>query len=168
MKKVAEVVQKIIECLKKVHSIPYLTRIATSLQTYYNVVSCMDLVRLFLFPLWTKFRGGGIEMALSVCPDICLCRFVPAHNFSLLWRHWLTIVGTWVYHHEMMCCVHSWSRYVFNVWPQCQIYRVFDMSLCLASNFFLPWHWLTIIGSWVYLHERMCRVQLWSWYKADL
>ena len=60
-----------IECLKKAHSLPNLIRIATSLQTYYNVVSCMDLVRLFLYPLPEK-KLGYIEIALSVCPDVCL------------------------------------------------------------------------------------------------
>ena len=156
------------EGLKKAHSLPYLIRIATSLQTYYNVVSCIVFIP---HPPWKKVGDGGgyTEIALSICPDVCLCRFVPAHIFSLLW-HWLTIVGTWVYHHEMMCHVHSWSWYYFNLWPQCQIIRVFNMSLCLASNLFYCFDigLITIFGSWVYLHERMCRVQLWYWCKADL
>ena len=128
---------------------------------------------MFLYPTPPEKKlgmgGGYTEIALSICPDVCLCRFVPAHIFSLLW-HWLTIVGTWVYHHEMMCHVHSWSWYYFNLWPQCQIIRVFNMSLCLASNLFYCFDigLITIFGSWVYLHERMCRVQLWYWYKADL
>ena len=133
------------ECLKKAHSLPYLIRIATSLQTYYNVVSCIVFIPHPPPPPPPEKKlgmGGYTEIALSICPEVCLCRFVPAHIFSLLW-HWLTIVGTWVYHHEMMCHVHSWSQYYFNLWPQCQIIRVFNMSYCLASNlFFLLWHWL--------------------------
>ena len=36
--------------------------------------------------------------------------------------HWLTIFGTWVYHHKTMCCVHSRSRFYVDLWPQ--IYRL--------------------------------------------
>ena len=35
-----------------------------------------------------------------------------------------------------MCRVHSWSRYDLELWPQGQIYKVFDMFLCLAHNYF--------------------------------
>ena len=98
-----------------------------------------------------RSSGGYIEITLSVrlsvhlsvCPSVCLsvCPSVcadlcPAHNFFMVW-HWLTIFGTWVYHHETMCRVHSWSRYDLELWPQGQIYRVFDMFSCPAHNFFL-------------------------------
>ena len=65
------------------------------------------------------------------CADSC-----PAHNFFMVW-HWLTILGTWVYPHKTMCRVHLWSRYDLELWPQGQIYRVFDMFSCPAHNFFL-------------------------------
>ena len=85
-----------------------------------------------------RSSGGYIGITLSVrlsvrpsvCPDSC-----PAHNFFMVW-HWLTIFGTWVYHHETMCRGHSWSRYNLELWPQGQIYRVFDMFSCPAHNFF--------------------------------
>ena len=48
----------------------------------------------------------------------------PAHNYFLFWL-WLTIFGTCIYHHERMYCVHSWSRYDVDLWPQGKIYRVF-------------------------------------------
>ena len=40
----------------------------------------------------------------------------------LVWQL-LTIFGTWMYHHETMCRVHSWSRFENDLWPQDQIYR---------------------------------------------
>ena len=109
-----------------------------------------------------RSSGGYIEITLSVCLSICLsvcADSCPAHNFFMVW-HWLTIFGTWVYHHGTMCRVHSWSRYDLELWPQGQIYRVFDMFLCPAHNFFMVWHWLTctIFGTWMYHHETMCRV----------
>ena len=97
---------------------------------------------------------GYIGITLSVCSSVCadLCQ---AHNF-FLFLHWLAIFCTWVYHHEMMCRVHSCSRYDLELWPQSQIYRVFDMFLCLAVNCFLIWHLLTIFGTWVYHLMRSC------------
>ena len=84
----------------------------------------------------------------------------------MVW-HWLTIFCTWVYHHETMCGVNSWSRYDLELWPQGQIYRVFDMFSCPAHNYFWGWHWLTIFGTWVYHHKMMCRVHSWSWYDLE-
>ena len=54
----------------------------------------------------------------------------------------------WVYHHEKMCRVHSWSIYNLELWPQGQIYRIFDMFSWPSYNLFLFWHWLTIFGTW--------------------
>ena len=84
----------------------------------------------------------------------------------MVW-HWLTIFGTWVYHHDKMCRVHSWSRYDLELWPQGQIYRVFDMFSCPAHNFFMVWHWHTIFRTWMYHHETMCRVHSWSRYDLE-
>ena len=75
----------------------------------------------------------------------------------MVW-HWLTMFGKWVYHHETMCRVHSWTRHDLELWPQGQIYRVFDMFSCPVHNFFLDRHWLTIFGTWMYHHQTMCRV----------
>ena len=58
---------------------------------------------------------------LSVCADSCL-----AHNFCLVWH---CIIIRW-------CRVHSWSRYDLELWPQGQIYTVFDMFSCPAHIFF--------------------------------
>ena len=60
-------------------------------------------------------------------------------TFFLVW-HWLTIFGVLVYHHETMCRVHSWSQYDVYLWPQCRIYRVYDMALCKSHSFFVLWH----------------------------
>ena len=48
-----------------------------------------------------------------------------AYNLFLDWQ-WLTIFCTWVYHHKTLCCVHSWSRFDVDLWPQGQIYRLFS------------------------------------------
>ena len=67
----------------------------------------------------------------------------PTRNFCLLWC-WLTKFGTWVYHHERICCVHSWSWYDVDLCPQGQI-----------SEFMT---WLCVLGIWVYYHGMMCLI----------
>ena len=88
-------------------------------------------------------------------------------NFCLLW-HWHTIFGTLVYHHERMCQVHSWSWYDIDLWPQGQIYRVYDMALCSGLSIFVFWHSHTLFGTWVYHHGTMCHVHSWTLYDLDL
>ena len=84
--------------------------------------------------------------------------------FCLLW-HWHTIFGTWVYHHERMCQVHSWSWYNIDLWLQGQIYRVYDMSLCSGLSFFVLWYGYTLFGTWVYHHSTLWvhSWTLWPW-----
>ena len=127
---------------------------------------------VLLYPPRMTFRGvyrnHFVCLSVCVCPSVCpsVCAdSCPAHNFFMVW-HWLTIFGTWVYHHETMCRGHSWSRYDLELWPQGQIYRVFDMFSYPAHNFFMVWNWLTIFGTWMYHHETMCR--LYSWFSYDL
>ena len=73
--------------------------------------------RIFIPPVRYKVQGVYCNhflhpfVRLSVCPSVCLCRFVFGPGlFFLIW-HCYTIFGTWVYHHETMCHVSSWSRY---------------------------------------------------------
>ena len=79
-----------------------------------------------------------------------------------------TILGTWMHHYETMCCIHSWSQLDVDLWPQGQIYRVFDMFSCPVHNYLLIWHWLTIFGICVNHHEKMCRVHSWSRFYLEL
>ena len=120
--------------------------------------------QILLYPPRTKFRG--VYRNHSVCPSVC-ADSCPAHNFFMVW-HWLFIFGTWVYHHQTKCRIHSWSRYDLELWPQGQIYRVFYMFSCPAHNFFLDWHWLTIFRTWMYHHQTMCRVHSLSRFNVDL
>ena len=69
-------------------------------------------------------------------------------------------------HYKRMCRVHSWSWHNVDLWPQCQFYRVFDTSCWPVTC--LLWHGHTIFGSYVYYHERMCRVYSWSQHNIDL
>ena len=91
----------------------------------------------------------------------------PAHNLFLDWL-WHAISGTWVYHHERMCQVHSWSWYDLELWPQGKIYRVYDMALCSGLTFFVLWQIHTLFDTWVYHHGTMCRVHLWTLYDLGL
>ena len=75
-------------------------------------VSPWDNVSQYDVDLWLQ---GQIYRVL----DMFLC---PAHNCFLIW-HWLTIFGICVYHHERICCNHSWYLYDVDLWPQGQIYR---------------------------------------------
>ena len=44
----------------------------------------------------------------------------------------------------------------------------FIVFSCPAYNYFLIWHWLTIFGTCIYHHERMCHVHSWSRFDLDL
>ena len=48
------------------------------------------------------------------------------------------------------------------------MYRVFHMFSCPAYIFLLIWQWLTIFGTCVYHHERMCHVHLWYCFDIEL
>ena len=37
-----------------------------------------------------------------------------------------------------------------------------------SDGYFFVWHWLTIFGTWVYYHERICRKHSWSRYDLKL
>ena len=107
----------------------------------------------------------------------------PTCYFCLLW-HLHTIFGTWVYNHERMCQVHSWSWYDIDLWPQGKIYRVYDMALCSGLSFFvivilcLACECITLIWCVTYLHE-LCMTltfdlnikitfSLWIWVWQDI
>ena len=78
-----------------------------------------DVSQTFNIDLWPQ---GQIYRFL-----LCLC-VQPSWNFCLLW-HWHTLFAhAWVYHHERMCRIYSWSWYDVDLWPQCQIYRIYDQS----------------------------------------
>ena len=121
-------------------------------------------------PPRTKFRGVYRNYSvcpsvrLSVRPSVLMSVQICVQPITFLWFD----IGLPVYQHETMCRVHSWSWYDLELWPQGQIYRVFDMFSCPAINFFLDWHWLTIFGTWMYHHQTMCRVHSWSWFNVDL
>ena len=66
----------------------------------------------------------------------------PTHNFfsfdigiPYLAHGSITRRGCIVYHQERMFCVHSWSQYDVDLWPEGQIYRVYDMALCSGHSF---------------------------------
>ena len=92
---------------------------------------------------------------------------MSGHFFCWVW-HWLTIFGTLVYHHDTMCRVHWWSWFNLELWPQGQTYRVIEMFLCPAHNYYLIWHWLIIFGTWVYHHENMWQVHSYSGFDVDI
>ena len=46
--------------------------------------------------------------------------------------------------------------------------RVFNVFLFPAHNYFFICHWFTIFGTFVYYHETLCRVHLWSRFDSDL
>ena len=105
----------------------------------------------FLHPQQVKFRRYiGITLSAPLSVQI---RVQPA----IFFLYWHTIFGTWVYHHESMYSIYSWSQYDLDFWLQGQIYtRVFDMSLCLTHTFCFLWLWHIILGTWVYHNETMC------------
>ena len=77
----------------------------------------------------------------------------PIRNFCLLW-HWHTIFDICVCHYERMC-IDLWSRYDVDLWPQGQIYRVFDMAV-YGPQLFVFWNsqyiWHMSITPWTMCH----------------
>ena len=131
-----------------------------------QTITALKNSKIHVYTPRERSSGGYIGITLSVHLSVRLSVQIRV-CFFMVW-HWLTIFGTWVYHHETMCRVHSWSRYDLELWSQGQIYRVFDMFSCQANNFFLVWHWPTIFGTWVYHHKKMCRVHSWSRYDLEV
>ena len=94
--------------------------------------------------------------------------FMSAPNIFFSVWHWLTIFGPLVYHHEMMCHVHSWSQYNVDLRPQGQIYRfVSDLELFLDLTLVNHiWHmclspWEPLRGSVVYIYDPNSNINLW-------
>ena len=62
---------------------------------------------------YIDYRDTSLNFDLKVkFIGFLTCFRVRPITFFLVW-HWPTIFGTWMYHHQKMCRVHSWSR--FNV-----------------------------------------------------
>ena len=61
------------------------------------------------------------------------------HSFFVLWYSH-TKFGTWVYHHGMMCNIHSWPLYDLDLWPQYHQNYIFTMNLCMGKTVFPLWH----------------------------
>ena len=88
-------------------------------------VKFIDFCRVFMTDLFEKPDLFAFTLLMSLCPTC---------NFYLLW-HKHTIFGTWVYHHERMCQVYSWSWYDVDLW---QVKLVGFMTwLCVQASAFL-------------------------------
>ena len=123
--------------------------------------------RNHLFPFrMKKFKPIKIAFILSICIYFLPQKIVYLLQIYIIFEmvpitKWIGLcdfdiglpyIGTWLYHHEKMCRAHSWSWYDVDLCPQGQIYWVSDMFPCVAHNFFLVCHWLTIFGTCVYHH----------------
>ena len=75
--------------------------------------------------------------------DMALCL---GHSFFVYWYSH-TISGTWVFHHRIMCHIHSWTLYDLDLWPQYQHY-IFTMNLSMGKIIFALWHRHTKFGTW--------------------
>ena len=73
-----------------------------------------------------------------------LCVFVLWHSHTLF--------GTLVYHHGMMCCVHSWTLYDLDLKPP------------HSKLFFLPWIWVwqDVFALW-YRHSKFWHMGVSPW-----
>ena len=69
-------------------------------------------------------------------------------------------ICTWLYHHKMMCHVHSWSRFDVNLWLQCHVFMS-DMKVLLAL---ILAYYIKHMGFWPW---KMCQVHSWSWYDLE-
>ena len=109
---------------------------------------------IILWPQGQFFRV--FDMASS---SACHRFFCP---LTLSYHIWFTLV----YHHRMMCHIHSWPLYDLVLWPQYQNYMC-TMNLCLGKIFFFLWHGHTKFGIWVSPHETTYCVtfltSIWPW-----
>ena len=77
------------------------------------------------------------------------------------------ICFTLVYHHRMMCHIHSWPLYDLDLCSQYQSY-IFTMNLCLGKIIFVLWHRhikFIKFGRWVCHYETTCHS--WPVYYLD-
>ena len=79
------------------------------------------------------YIGITLSVRLSVCPSVC-ADSCPAHNFFMVW-HWLTIFGTWVYHHETMCRVHSLLHHALDILDLKVNFMSSFTKICVQLNF---------------------------------
>ena len=109
-----------------------------------------------LYPLQTKFRG--VYRNHSVCPSVC-ADSCPAHNFIMVWHYHITWFGLPYLAHGCITTRHSWSRYDLELWPQGQIYRVYD---CVQASPFMSFDivilcyacgYITMLRCVTYSHE---------------
>ena len=107
---------------------------------------------MFLYTL-RAIKGGYIGINQSVCfRSVRLSVQIPVQH-----RH--TVFGSWVYHYETMCHIHSWSWYDVDLWPQGQIYRV--LTFLHVQPISSVWHWHIIFGTWVNLHDPNTTLTFW-------
>ena len=106
-------------------------------QSKVSSIVCIKDKNFAIIPAVNKVQGGKLE--------------------SL----WLTIFGTWVYHHERMCSIHSWYGFDINLWPQGQIYSFLSCLhvqpitfVCLDIGIpYLTHGSITIRGCVPYIHD---------------
>ena len=115
-------------------------------------VKFIGFCRVFMTDLFENPDLFAFTLLMSLCPSC---------NFYLLW-HKHTKFGTWVYHHERMCRVYSWSWYDVDLWTQGQTCRVYDMALRSGLSVFVLWNSHTLFGTWRYHHGTKCRVHSWT------
>ena len=96
---------------------------------------------MFILPHERSSGGGYIGITLSV-------------------RLSVQIRSPW---EDVSCNVHD-----LDLWPQGQIYSVYDMALCTGHSFFGLWHSHTMFCTWGYHRATMCCVHSWPLYDIDL
>ena len=93
------------------------------------------------FDLKVKFIGLRVRPVTSVCLTFAF----------IIWHMGLSPS-------EDVSRIFMICWYDVDLWPQGQMYRVYDMPLCSGHGFFLLWHSHKMFCTWVYHHGTMCRV----------
>ena len=93
-------------------------------------------------------------------------KFIGFCCVCLLWQ-WHTIFSTWVYHHERMCLLHSWSWYDIDLLISRSNFIGFMTSLCVRARAFLYFDishtvWHMSVSPW-YNVSSTFMTSVWPW-----
>ena len=124
--------------------------------------TCTFIIRIRYWPLTSSLCVRHIT---SVCFDISIpywawFEHILMYIIQMVRTQVLTTyeVFTTSHNHIEHMGLSAWGNSCVDLWPQGQIYWVFDMALCLGH----------ISCTWVHHHKIMCHIHSWPLHDLDL
>ena len=132
--------------------LPFLTR--RGITIYLCVANIHDPDTTLKFDL--KVKSIGFLTCFCVQP-------IPIFDLTLAYHIWHMGLSPW----EDVSSTFM-ILYDVDLWPQHQIYRVYDIALSSGFSLFVLWHTHTLFGTWVNHHGTMCHIHTWTMFDLDL